>query len=169
MKPALSFLIAALVLAAPALADQSPDFPKSGSFIVQLTGSQFASGLGEYLVPPLMKAFRKTGMRYVGGPGAQFAATVESGSDVGKWYGKGDTARWLYERRVTVGLSPADVDIEPEGRLSPRFSVTAVIVTPDEDRVDELDCLIALATRELSFRYRANGHVTVDGQLCARP
>lgn len=164
----LAFSVLLMALAAPAGAQQSPEFPKSGSFIIQLTSSQYASGMGEYLVPPLQKAFRKTGMRYEGGPGAGFAATVESGSDVGKWYGTSDAATWLYERRVTVGLSPASIDIEPEGRLNPSFSVTAVILTPNEDRVDELDCLIALATRELSLRYKPTGHVTIDGKGCAR-
>jgi hypothetical protein len=161
-------LLAVLMAAQPAEAQQSPEFPKASSFIIQLTSSQYSSGLGEYLVPPLDKAFRKAGMRYEGGPGADFAATVETGSDVGKWYGKGEAAEWLYERFVTVGLTPSEVDVQPEGRLMPRFSVTVRLITPNEDRVDELNCLIALATRELSFRYRAAGHVNVDGKSCAR-
>ncbi len=167
MKEAIAIAVFASGLS-PAVAQQSPDFPKGATFIVQLTGTQYASGLGEYLVPPLTKAFRKTGLRYEGGPGAQLAATVEAGSDVGKWYGSGADQAWLYERFVTVGLSPAGMDIEPEGRLSPAFAVTVKLVTPNEDRVDELDCLIALATRELSARYRRTGHVTVDGSGCAR-
>lgn len=161
-------LAVAAILALPVRAEPSPDFPKSESFIIQLTSSQYASGLGDYLVPPLLRAFRKTGMRYLGGPGAAFAATVESRSDVGKWYGSGEERQWLYEREVTVGLSPAGVDIEPGGRLSPSFAVTARLITPDEDRVDELECLIALATREVSLRYRPAGHVTIDGKGCAR-
>lgn len=164
-------VVAAVILAAgltAAAAEPSPDFPKGGTFIVQLTGTQYGSGLGDYLVPPLVKAFRKTGLRYEGGPGAQYAATVETGSDVGKWYGAGDGRAWLYERFVTVGLSPAGMDVEPGGKLSPAFAVTVNLVTPNEDRVDELDCLIALATRELSARYRPTGHVTVDGSGCAR-
>ncbi|MCB2116712.1 MAG: hypothetical protein KDE00_10550 [Rhodobacteraceae bacterium] len=154
--------------AAPAAAQQSADFPASASYIIQLTGSQYSSGLGEYLVPPLDKAFRKTGMRYEGGPGADYAATVETGSDVGRWYGTGEGRQWLYERFVTVGLSPADMDIEPEGKLSPAFSVTVTLVTPNEDRVDELDCLVALATRELAARYQPRGQVRVKGDGCAR-
>lgn len=161
-------LVLVLALASPVAAQQSPDFPKGDSYIVQLTSSQFASGFGEYLVPPLIKAFRKTGLVYEPGPAAHFAATVENRSDVGSWQGTGDDRAWLYERRVTVGLSPADVDIEPEGKLSPSFSVTALIVTPNEDRVDELECLIALATRELAARYRPTGHVVVDGKGCLR-
>lgn len=155
-------------LAFPAAAQQSPEFPRQGSFIVQLTSSQVASGLGDYLVPPLTRAFRQTGMTYDGGPGADYAATVETGSDVGRWYGEGDAAEWLYDRFVTVGLSPAAAEIDVEGRLAPHFAVTARLITPNEDRVDELDCLIALATRELARRYRPTGQVTVKGDSCAR-
>lgn len=163
-------ILAGLLIAAalPSHAQEAPDFPRKSSYIIQLTGSQYESGLGEYLVPPLSRAFRKTGMRYEGGPGAGYVATVETGSDVGRWYGAADDARWLYKRFVTVGLSPADMDIEPQGKLRPAFSVTVTLITPNEDRVDELDCLIALATRELAARYRPTGHVLVKGGSCAR-
>lgn len=157
-----------MAVALPALAEQSPDFPRNGKFVIQLTSSQYVSGLGEYLVPPLLEAFLGSGMTYAADPDADFAATVEIGSDVGKWYGTGDAAAWLYERFVTVGLSPAEADIEVQGKLSPSFSVTAKLVTPDQDRVDELNCLIALATRELADHYKPKGHVVVDGKSCAR-
>ncbi len=42
-----------------------------------------------------------------------------------------------------------------------------MLITPDEDRVGELDCLIALATRELAARYRPTGHVLVKVSSCA--
>ncbi len=169
MRLARSFVfLAAAIAAGTAAAETSPEFPRGGSYIIQLTSSQYASGLGEYLVPPLDKAFRRTGMRYEGGPKAQFAATVQTESDVGSWHGTGDARVWLYERSVTVGLSPADVDIEPEGKLSPSFSVTVRMLTPDADRVDEMNCLIALATGELSARYKPRGHVLVNGSGCAR-
>jgi hypothetical protein len=158
--------IMALTLAAPALAQTSPDFPTRSTYVIHLGSGQ--SSLGEYLVPPLEKAFRKAGLRYKGGPGAAYAATVESTSDVGSWQTSGGEKVWLYERFVTVGLSPADIDIEPEGRLSPSFAIAARILTPDEDRVDELECLVALAVRELAARYRPTGRVVVNGQGCAR-
>ena len=161
-------LILAAALACPVAAQQSSDFPSSESYIVQLGSSQYASGLGEYLVPPLIDAFDKTGMTYEGGPAAQFAASVETGSDVGRWYGTSDGRHWLYKRFVTVGLSPANIDIEPMGVMTPSFSVKTVLVTPNEDRVDELECLISLATQELAARYRPEGQVTVDGTGCAR-
>lgn len=165
----LPFLIVlCLAMAGPARAQNSEAFPKGRSFIIQLTSSQYSSGLGDYLVPPLEKAMLKTGLKYRGDAGAEFAATVESRSDVGKWYGTGDERKWLYERLVTVGLSPADVDVEPEGKLSPSFSVTVKLITPNEDRVDELDCLVALATRDLAARYVPKGNVLVNGQSCAR-
>jgi hypothetical protein len=157
-----------IALALPAQAQTSAEFPGRSSYIVQLTGSQASSGLGEYLVPPLTRAFRKTGLRYHGGPGAEYVATIESTSDVGSWQEAGGERVWLYERFVTVGLSPADVDVEPQGKLSPSFSVSARILTPNEDRVDELDCLVALAVRELAARYRPTGQVIVNGQGCAR-
>lgn len=161
-------LLAAAITAGTAAAETSPAFPRGDSYIIQLTSSQYASGLGDYLVPPLDKAFRRTGMRSEGGPTAKFAATVQRESDVGSWHGTADAKVWLYQRSITLGLSPADVDIEPEGKLSPHFSVTARILTPDADRVDELNCLIALATRELSARYTPRGHVLVNGSGCAR-
>lgn len=161
-------LLLPLALAMPASAQQSPDFPANRSYIVQLTSRQADSGMGDYLVPPLTKAMKKAGLRYRGDAGAEFVATVETGSDVGRWYGSGQDRNWLYQRFVTVGLSPASVDVEPEGKLSPSFGVTVLLTTPDEDRVDELECLIALATRELAARYRPTGKVKVDGSGCAR-
>lgn len=156
-----------LALAAlPAQADGA--FPQGRSYIVQLTSSQAGSGLGDYLVPPLTRAFRKAGLRYEGSAAAEYAATVESVSDVGRWHGTGQARRWLYERAVTVGLSPASDPIDRGGRLHPAFAVTVRLRTPDADRVDELNCLIALATSELAARYRPRGHVTVNGQSCAR-
>jgi hypothetical protein len=93
---------------------------------------------------------------------------VDSDSDVGAWYPGRDGREWLYTRTVTVGLSPAEADVEPQGRLMPWFAVGARIRTPDEDRVDELDCLIALAARVAVTRYRERGQVLVDGGGCAR-
>ncbi|MDQ2089491.1 hypothetical protein [Marimonas arenosa] len=151
-----------------AAAQQSPEFPRKSRFVIHLTSSQFVSGFGDYLVPPLYEAFVDTGLINDDGSNADYAATVQTGSDVGKWYEVGDDTAWLYRRTVTVGLSPADIDLEPGGELSPSFAVTVVLLTPNQDRVDELNCLITLATRELAARYRPKGHVTVDGKRCAR-
>lgn len=159
-----TLLCAALCL--PAAAQQSAQFPAGRSVIIQLSSTQ--SGMAPWLVPPLERALRKAGLRYRGDAGAEFAATVESRSDVGSWHGSGGGRVWLYERLVTVGLSPAHVDVEPQGRLSPSFGLTVRLLTPDEDRVDELECLIALAMRELKARYRLKGAVLVNGQGCAR-
>ncbi|MCB1334683.1 MAG: hypothetical protein KDK26_13800 [Roseivivax sp.] len=156
-----------LCAALPVAAQQSAAFPRGGKFILHMTSSQDASGMADYLINPLADAFEKAGMR-PGGIDAPFAVSVETGSDVGQWYGKGDARQWLYKRFVTVGLSPAEIDIEPEGKLRPAFAVKTVLITPNEDRVDELNCLIALATRELAARYVPKGQVTVDGQSCAR-
>ncbi|MCX7888386.1 MAG: hypothetical protein N2422_01495 [Rhodobacteraceae bacterium] len=164
--------LATLVLAAgPALAgDGDGDaLPEGATYIIQLTSSQYASGLGEFLVPPLTRAFGRTSLTYRGGPGADLVATVEHSYDSGSWHGTGAGRIWLHDTAVTVGLSPADMDVEPEGRLSPAFSVSARLLTPDADREDEIVCLIGLAVRELARRYRPEGHVTVDGSGCARP
>ena len=156
----------ALALAGgPGLAD---GVPKGTTVIIQLKSTQLDSGLGEYLVPPLAKALRRAALRLMGGPGAELVATVESQSDVGAWVDTPAGREWLYTRTVVVGLSPAEADVEPEGRLAPWFSVGARILTPDEDRVDELDCLIALATREAVARYVERGQVIVDGRQCLR-
>ncbi|MCP5085585.1 MAG: hypothetical protein GY952_02080 [Rhodobacteraceae bacterium] len=166
MRLRLSVFILCMVLVLPALARQSPNFPQNSKFVIQLTSSQFASGIGNYLVPPLLEAFRRTGITYTGGSDADFAATVQTRSDVGKWHGKGSAAVRLYSRFVTVGLSPANVDIEVRGRLTPRFSVTVKLVTPNQEKVDELSCLIGLATRELARRYKVKGHIKLNGKSC---
>ncbi|MEZ5911497.1 MAG: hypothetical protein R3D84_04060 [Paracoccaceae bacterium] len=157
-----------MLFTAPAAAQQSADFPRRSTFIIHLTSSQYASGLGEYLVPPLERAMAATGLRYRGDAGADYAATVQSRSDTGQWLVDGDGRQWLYTREVTVGLSPADADIDTGGGLRPSFSITAILRTPDADRVDELNCLISLAARELAARYVPAGSVAVDGNQCAR-
>ncbi|MDJ0822151.1 MAG: hypothetical protein QNJ09_10145 [Paracoccaceae bacterium] len=168
MKRVLAVCLA-LVCGSVAFAQQSPDFPRGSSFIIQLTSSQFVSGFGDYLVPPLLRAFRKTGMRYNGRANVDYAATVQTDSDVGKWVAAEDgSSVWIYRRSVTVGLSPADVNIEPKGVLRPWFAVKVVLDTPDQDRVDELNCLIALATAELAYRYKLKGLVKVNGSSCLR-
>ncbi|SDC53378.1 hypothetical protein [Ruegeria marina] len=62
---------------------------------------------------------------------ADFAAMIETGADVGKWYEADDAADvakvWLYKRFVTVGLTPAEIDIEPHGKLTPSFSRTSAV------------------------------------------
>lgn len=161
-------LAASLAGSIEAEARQPGAFPAGASYIIQLTGSQGASGFGEYLVPPLKQAMDAAGLVYRGGPGAAYAATVSNAYDVGKWHGGGAGRRWLHTRTVTVGLTPAHLDVEQAGRLTPAFSVSAVLVTPDADRVDELNCLIALAARELKARYRPQGRVRVNGAACLR-
>lgn len=164
----LLFLPLALSALTACGAEAAQGFPAGESYIIQLTGTQSSSGLGEYLVPPLRRAFDAAGLVYLGGPQARFVATVENAYDVGKWYGRGTERAWLHTRTVTVGLSPNGVDIDRRGRLAPLFSVSARIRTPDADRVDEFNCLVALAVRELVARYRPKGRATVDGASCLR-
>jgi hypothetical protein len=158
--------LVAVMAGAPVLAG---DFPAGQSYIVELEGTVADSGLGEYYVPPLVDAFDAAGLRYEGGPGAVWVATVENIYDTGSWVTRGGKQEWLYERRVLVGLSPAD--FQPAGgnvSEDPAFGVEAVLMTPDADRVDELDCLIAAAVRVLADSYRATGRVSADAQVCER-
>ncbi|MDU8927780.1 hypothetical protein RXV86_10335 [Alisedimentitalea sp. MJ-SS2] len=162
------FLLLCAFLAPPLTAQQSAEFPRQNSFVIHLTSSQFASGYGEYLVPVLLKAFKRTGMAHAKTIKADYALTIEPGMDVGKWYERDGESVWLYRRTITIGLTPAEQDVEPEGRLAPGFAVTTVLLTPNADRDDEFKCLVSLTTRELAARYRPNGHVHVDGTGCAR-
>lgn len=162
------FLALALSLALPAAAQQSDAYPRGKVVIIQLTSSQMVSGFGEYLVPPLLEALEGTGLVYAFDAEPDYAASIATDSDVGRWVETEDSRDWIYTRSVTVGLSPADVDIEPGGKPSPSFSVKTILQTPDQDRVDELNCLISLATRELAARYAPKGHFTVNGQGCLR-
>ena len=136
------------------------------SYIIQLSSSQYASGYGEYLVPPLYKVLQTSGMTATNGPGADVVVNVETGTDVGQWVGTGDQKEWLYTIFVTVGLSPETDDIPYEG--TPAYGVTASLMTPNGDRTDELDCLIALAARTALANYRATGALQTDGQSCLR-
>lgn len=159
---ALPALLAALPFAAPAIAG-----PLDGArYIIELSSSQYDSGLGEYLVPPLAKALNRAGMRTMNGPGADVVVNVVTGSDVGRWVGSGDDRAWLYEVAVTVGISPESYVIPFEG--TPAFGVTARLTTPNPDREDELACLIGLAARTAIANYAATGHLSTDGSSCLR-
>jgi hypothetical protein len=143
-------------------------FPTGKTYIIQLTSSQGSSRFGEYLVPPLQRALNASGLVYKGDASAQYVATIETGADVGAWYGVGDQRQWLYTRFVTVGLSRSDIDVDIEGKLTPAFSVKVSLTTPDEDRVDELKCLIERAVREVKAQYRPQGQVSLKDTSCAR-
>lgn len=145
------------------------EFPAGQSYIIELESTVVSSGLGEYYVPPLQDAFDATGLHYEGGPGAVWVATVENIYDNGSWVVRGGKEEWLYQRRILVGLSPADFQ-PPGGNLSedPAFGVEAVMLTPDADRVDELECLIKAAVGMLAERYAPTGRVSADAQVCER-
>ena len=93
------------------------------SYIIQLSSSQYDSGYGNYLLPPLAKVMRRSGLSPKNGPGADLVVNVATSSDVGKWLGKGANRVWTYEIGVTVGISPESYDIPYEG--TPAFGVTA--------------------------------------------
>jgi hypothetical protein len=155
-------LAAALLAAAPAGAG-----PLDGKrYMIELSSSQYGSGYGEYLVPPLADALAKTGLRAAREPPVDIIANVVTGSDVGRWVGAGGTREWLYTVTVTVGLSPEAYVIPPDG--TPAFGVRARLVTPNPDREDELACLIRLAALTAVANWRPTGMLGTDGSACRR-
>lgn len=152
----------ALVLAAPAAAETL----RGKSYIIELSSSQYSSGYGEYLVPPLVSALRSSGLRARNGPGADLVVNIVTASDVGRWVGTGADRVWLYTISATVGISPEAYVIPIDG--TPAFGVRAVLETPNPDRLDEMDCLIRLATRTAIRNYGAQGVLKTDGSTCLR-
>lgn len=136
------------------------------SYIIELSSSQYASGYGDYLVPPLARAMAASGLRARKGPGADVVVNVVVNSDIGAWRDFRGQREWIYEVAVTVGLSPESYVIPFDG--TPVFGVTALLETPNADREDELDCLITLAARTALANYRAEGHLRTDGSSCLR-
>ncbi|WP_237151954.1 hypothetical protein [Oryzibacter oryziterrae] len=134
------------------------------SYILQLSSSQYDSGYGEYLVPPLAKSIAKTGMKAKGGPGADVVVNVVKQADHGAWYGKGAARRWLYRNEVTVGFSPESYDIPLSGK--PQFGIKVTALTENEDRMDEYACMVDLAVRMAMSSYKPKGLVKIDGQAC---
>lgn len=152
----------AVLLGLPAMAD-----PLSGkSYIIELSSTQSSSGYGEYLLPPLLKVMRRSGLKAKNGPGADLVVNVEPGSDVGRWVGTGVNRVWLYTISATVGISPESYMIPFDG--TPVFGITASLQTPNPDRQDEMDCLIELAARTALKNYRPTGVFKTDGSTCAR-
>lgn len=154
--------LATALLAAPAMAD-----PLSGkSYIVELSSTQSSSGYGAYLLPPLLKVMHRSGLKAQNGPGADLVINIKPDSDVGRWVGAGENRVWLYTISATVGISPESYMIPFDG--TPVFGITATLQTPNPDRQDEMDCLIALAARTALKNYRPTGVFKTDGSACAR-
>lgn len=154
--------LATALLATPAAAD-----PLAGkSYIIQLSSTQYSSGYGEYLLPPLAAVMQRSGLKAKNGPGADFVVNVEPDSDVGRWVGTGENRVWLYTISATVGISPESYEIPYEG--TPAFGITATLQTPNPDREDEMACLIQLAARTALKNYRPTGIFKTDGSSCAR-
>jgi hypothetical protein len=155
-------LILTLLLATPAAAD-----PLAGkSYIIQLSSTQYSSGYGTYLLPPLATVMEHSVMRSQNGPGADVVVNVQTASDVGRWVGTRADRVWIYTISATVGISPEGYSIPYKG--TPAFGITAVLQTPNPDRQDEMDCLIALAARTALANYRPTGLLKTDGASCIR-
>ncbi len=158
-------LAAALLALATTQAHAGPLDGKS--YIIELSSTQYGSGYGNYLLPPLAKVMAHSGMRAQNGPGADIVANIQTESDVGQWLGSGADRVWTYTLSITVGLSPESYPIPFEG--TPAFGVTARLKTPNPDRDDELACLITLAARTALANYRPEGRLFTDGASCLRP
>ncbi|MCB2144583.1 MAG: hypothetical protein KDE02_18150, partial [Rhodobacteraceae bacterium] len=63
------------------------DTLRGKSYIIELSSSQYASGYGEYLLPPLLSVLDRSGMRAKNGPGADVVVNIVTDSDVGRWTG----------------------------------------------------------------------------------
>ena len=110
----IAFCIAAAV--GLCVANSSVANPLDGkSYIIELSSSQYSSGYGEYLLPPLAKTMARSGMRPANGPGADVVVNLQTSSDTGKWVGTGVGRVWIYEVTVTVGISPESYRIPYEG------------------------------------------------------
>lgn len=164
-SPALPLSAAAAAFLA--LASVAHAGPLDGQrYIIELSSSQYDSGYGAYLVPPLAAVMAGSGMRAANGPGADIVVNVLTQSDTGNWVGKGEDREWLYEFAVTVGLSPESFVLDVAG--TPAFGMTAVVMTPNADSDALLDCMIRLAARTALANYRPEGHLRTDGSDCLR-
>lgn len=153
-------ILALILLATPATAD-----PLTGkTYIIELSSSQYASGYGNYLIPPLAAVMAKSGLTAKSGPGADVVVNIMTDSDVGRWVGTGAGRVWMYTISATIGISPEAYAIPYDG--TPAFGITAALQTPNPDRQPEMDCLIKLAARTALKNYRETGIFPVDGSSC---
>ncbi|MDU8910923.1 hypothetical protein [Aestuariicoccus sp. MJ-SS9] len=136
------------------------------TYVIELTSSQFVSGYGGDLVPPLVSALGRKGMRAVENQDAEVVVNIVTDMDVGQWMWRGDEQKWIYTVRIMVGISPVDYVIPEDG--TPVFGVRVRLETPNPDREDELGCLIRLAARTAVEQYRPAGMIELDGQECLR-
>lgn len=138
--------------------------PRGRSYVVMMTGSQISSGLARHLVPPLVDALDRAGMTNAKGPSAEWVVSVESSADHGAWLGSGESRRWRHKRTVSVTFAPNEGF--PRKAETSTFTVDARVVTADTDRADEFRCLVDLAVKTAMARWKASGHVAVDGIAC---
>jgi hypothetical protein len=165
MMPAYRLPLVAVLAAA--LTGPAAAGPLDGKrYIIELTHSQHSSGYGEFLVGPLDRALRRAGLRPANGPGADVVVNAVPTSDTGRWTGTGAARAWTYRIQITVGISPEDYVLPPDG--TPLFGVRATLDTPNPDRPDELACLVTLAARTAVANWRPRGLLRTDGQSCLR-
>lgn len=151
----------------PASAAPAGAGPLDGKrYIIELSTPQTSSGYAEFLVPPLADALDAAGLKPMGGPGADVVVNILTEADVGQWMGTGDAREWIYTVDIMVGISPESYVIPYEG--TPVLGVKARLLTPNSDRLDELECLTRLATRTVVANYGKTGILRTDGSSCLR-
>lgn len=158
----------ALALAAlPAFAGGALAAPLEGkTYIIELSTTANSSGYAEFLVPSLAAALDASGLRSKGGPGADLVVNIITVADMGQWLGQGDAREWVYTVDITIGISPESYSLPQDG--TPVFGIRARLLTPDSDRMDELDCLTRLATRTAVANHGKTGVLETDGSSCLR-
>lgn len=167
MRQLFTTVAACLASGLSAFAAQAASPLDGKTYIIEVSSSQSKSGYGDYLLPPLMRAIEKSGLKpWKPAPGADVVFNIVTHSDVGQWMQTAKGREWLYTQTIIVGVSPESYAIPFEG--TPQFGVAATLITPNSDREDELACLIGLAAREAIARYTPNGIIKVSGQSCLR-
>ena len=156
--------VAAALLAIPVAPAAAEGAPKGRSYVVMMTQSQISSGLARHLVPPLVDALDRAGLKNAKGPTAEWVVSVETSADQGAWLGTGESRRWRHQGTVSVTFAPNEgFPRKPE---TATFSVDAKIVTANPDRPEEYRCLVDLAVRTALSRWRESGRIEVRGAEC---
>ena len=157
---------AATVSLGPAGATAADGAPVGRSYVVMMTQPQIASGTARHLVPPLVDALDRAGLKNAKGPTAEWVVSLEKSADDGTWLGSGESRRWRHTATVSVAFAPNRGF--PRAPDVPTFTVDARVVTADPDRPDEFRCLVDLAVKTAMSRWRPAGRIEVRGTECER-
>lgn len=159
-------VVASLIAGGSTDASAADGAPIGRSYVVMMTQPQIASGTARHLVPPLVDALDRAGLKNAKGPTAEWVVSLEKSADEGKWLGSGESRRWRHT--ATVSIAFAANRGFPRAPDVPTFTVDARVVTADPDRPDEFRCLVDLAVKTAMNRWQASGRIEVRGTECER-